>query len=176
MPGAACSSGNVNCTNTRRVRRRTALLTRHGDSSEGPITVAIETPRGLPAEIGDDHARFVDAKALKPYAGAAPVTRASGRSRVVVARTVKNRRLAATGYMWAFAALRSAEPRARYDCRREIDERHTAALRNLFNKLLGLPLPLPTRRHALRPRSCLRAWSGAGRMTAHQLDQHSRRG
>lgn len=89
------------------------------------------------AEIGDDRARFADAKGFKAYAGAAPVTRASGRSRVVVARTVKNRRLAATGYMWAFAALRSAEPRAHYDRRRESGERHTAALRNLFNKLLG---------------------------------------
>ena len=89
------------------------------------------------AEIGDDRTRFADAKALKAYAGAAPVTRASGRSRSVVARTVKNRRLAATGYMWAFAALRSAEPRAHYDRRRESGERHTAALRNLFNKLLG---------------------------------------
>ncbi|MGW5581956.1 transposase [Micromonospora chokoriensis] len=32
------------------------------------------------AEIGDDRARFADARALKAYAGAAPVTRASGRS------------------------------------------------------------------------------------------------
>ncbi len=55
----------------------------------------------------------------------------------MVARTVKNRRLAATGYMWTFAALRSAQPRAHYDHRRETGERYTAALRNLFNKLLG---------------------------------------
>jgi len=89
------------------------------------------------AEIGDDRARFADAKALKAYAGAAPVTRASGRSRIVVDRTAKKRRLAATGYMWAFAALRSAEPRARYDRRRDAGERHTAALRNLFNELFG---------------------------------------
>ncbi|MEU3349877.1 IS110 family transposase [Streptomyces sp. NPDC006700] len=89
------------------------------------------------AEIGDDRTRLTDAKALKAYAGAAPVTRASGRSRVVAARTVKNRRLAAVGYMWAFAALRSAEPRTHYDRRRDTGERHTAALRNLFNKLLG---------------------------------------
>uniref|UniRef100_UPI003F4983AC IS110 family transposase n=1 Tax=Streptomyces achromogenes TaxID=67255 RepID=UPI003F4983AC len=41
------------------------------------------------AEVGDDRERFADARALKAYAGAAPVTRASGRSRVVVARAVK---------------------------------------------------------------------------------------
>lgn len=69
--------------------------------------------------------------------GAAPVTRASGRSRVVVAQAVKNQGLASAGYMRAFAALRSHEPREHYDSRRSTGERHTAALRNLFNKLLG---------------------------------------
>ncbi|MEU0274585.1 hypothetical protein [Streptomyces sp. NPDC006307] len=39
--------------------------------------------------------------------------------------------------MWAFAALRSHEPREHYEGRRAGGERHTAALRNLFNKLLG---------------------------------------
>lgn len=34
----------------------------------------------LLAEIGDDHSRFADGRALKAFAGAAPVTRASGRS------------------------------------------------------------------------------------------------
>ena len=57
------------------------------------------------AEIGDDRARFADARALKAYAGSAPVTRASGRSISVTHRRVKNNRLAAVGYVWAFAAL-----------------------------------------------------------------------
>ncbi|MFD7620333.1 transposase [Streptomyces sp. NPDC059802] len=89
------------------------------------------------AEIGDDRERLADARAMKAYAGAAPDTRSSGRSHVVVARTAKNQRLASAGHMWAFAALRTQAPRAHYDRRRTGGERHTAALRNLFNKLLG---------------------------------------
>ncbi|WP_338060222.1 transposase [Streptomyces atratus] len=54
------------------------------------------------AEVGDDRERFANPRALKAYAGAAPATRASGRSHVVVARAVKNQRLASAGYMWAF--------------------------------------------------------------------------
>jgi transposase len=41
------------------------------------------------AEIGDDRSRFADARALKAYAGAAPVTRASGKSLTVMHRRVK---------------------------------------------------------------------------------------
>ena len=57
------------------------------------------------AEIGDDRSRFTDPRALKAYAGSAPVTRASGKSLTVTHRRVKNQRLAAVGYIWAFAAL-----------------------------------------------------------------------
>ncbi len=90
------------------------------------------------AEIGDDRSRFQDARGLKAYAGSAPVTRASGKSRSVVRRKVKNDRLAAAGYVWAFAAL-TASPGARdhYDRRKEAGDRHAAAQRNLFNRLLG---------------------------------------
>jgi transposase len=90
------------------------------------------------AEIGDDRSRFADARSLKAYAGAAPVTRASGKSLTVMHRRVKNQRLAAVGYVWAFAAL-TASPgaRAHYDRRRTTGDRHTAAQRNLFNRLLG---------------------------------------
>ncbi len=57
------------------------------------------------AEIGDDRSRFADAKGLKAYADAAPVTRASGKTRSVTYRRVKNNRLAAAGCIWAFSAL-----------------------------------------------------------------------
>jgi transposase len=46
------------------------------------------------AEVGDDRARFVDDRALQAFAGSAPVTRASGRSRTVTRRRTKNNRLA----------------------------------------------------------------------------------
>jgi transposase len=90
------------------------------------------------AEIGDDRSRFNDAKGLKAYAGSAPITRASGKTRSVTHRRIKNNRLATAGYTWAFAAL-TASPgaRAHYDRRRDAGDRHTAAQRNLFNRLLG---------------------------------------
>jgi transposase len=90
------------------------------------------------AEIGDDRSRFKDARGLKAYAGAAPITRASGKSRSVTQRKVKNNRLAAAGYTWAFAAL-TASPgaRAHYDRRRAAGDRHTAAQRNLYGRLLS---------------------------------------
>ena len=89
-------------------------------------------------EIGDDRSRFQDARGLKAYAGSAPITRASGKSRSVTHRRIKNNRLAAAGYAWAFAAL-SASPgaRAHYDRRTKAGDRHAAAERNLFNRLLG---------------------------------------
>ncbi len=90
------------------------------------------------AEIGDDRSRFQDAKGLKAYAGAAPITRASGKTRSVTHRKVKNNRLNAAGYTWAFSAL-TASPgaRAHYDRRRDDGDRHAAAQRNLFGRLLG---------------------------------------
>lgn len=90
------------------------------------------------AEIGDDRTRFADARALKAYAGSAPVTRASGKTVHVFTRKVKNQRLAAAGYVWAFASLTASPPaRAHYDRRRQAGDRHVAAQRNLFNRLLG---------------------------------------
>src|SRR6266536_3427265 len=99
----------------------------------GPLTGA----RVL-AETGDDRSRFQDAKGLKAYAGAAPITRASGKSRSVTHRRVKNNRLASVGYIWAFSAL-TASPgaRARYDRRKDAGDRHAAAQRNLFGRMLG---------------------------------------
>jgi transposase len=98
----------------------------------GPVTGA----RVL-GEIGDDRARFPDARGLKAYAGAAPVTIASGKSRIVRNRKVKNQRLAAAGYVWIFGALPTPQVKEHYDRRRAAGDRHAAAMRNVFNRLLG---------------------------------------
>jgi transposase len=90
------------------------------------------------AEIGDDRDRFADARGLKAYAGSAPITRASGRSLSITHRHIKNNRLANAGWMSAFAAAANCEPaRQHYRHRREHGDRHAAATRHLFNKLLG---------------------------------------
>ena len=90
------------------------------------------------AEIGDDRDRFVDDRALQAFAGSAPVTRASGKSRTVTRRRTKNNRLAGIGYSWAFtAAARPSPAREHYLRRRDRGDGHPAALRHLFNRRLG---------------------------------------
>ena len=93
----------------------------------------------LLGEIGDDRARFADARGLKAFAGTAPVTRASGTKRAVTARIVRNKRLGQVGFLWAFSLL-TASPgaRAHYDRRRDHGDRHAAACRNLANRYLGI--------------------------------------
>jgi len=91
------------------------------------------------AEIGDDHTRFVDARSLKAYAGASPITRASGRKSSIPPRWIKNDRLNHAGYLWAFSAI-TASPGAKAHYRRRRDDHgdwHAAAQRNLFNRMLG---------------------------------------
>jgi transposase len=90
------------------------------------------------AEIGDDRDRFTDDRALQAFAGSAPVTRASGKSRTVTRRRTKNNRLAAIGYSWSFSASARPSPnRDHYLRRRERGDGHAAALRHLFNRMLG---------------------------------------
>lgn len=68
-----------------------------------------------------------------------PITKTSGRSRVLLARYARNRRLSDTLHQQAFAAL-TASPGARafYDARRERGNTHHQALRVLGNKLTGI--------------------------------------
>ena len=90
-------------------------------------------------EFGDEPNRYASAKCRKNYAGTSPITRASGTKKTVLARHVRNRRLADAIYLWAFAAL-TASPGARayYDARRAAGDGHHQALRALGNRLVGI--------------------------------------
>ena len=91
------------------------------------------------AEFGDGRHRFADAKARKNYAGSSPITRASGRKKVVLARYARNRRLGDAVHQWAFCALKgSPGARAYYDALRARGIGHQAALRQLGNRLVGI--------------------------------------
>ncbi len=90
-------------------------------------------------EFGDDKDRFATARARKNYSGQSPITRASGKKSVVLARYATNRRLGAALHLQAFAAL-GASPGARayYDAIRARNIGHHAALRQLANRLVGI--------------------------------------
>jgi hypothetical protein len=93
------------------------------------------------AEVGDDPNRFTTATGLRAFAGTAPVTRASGRSRHVTARKVGNKRLGDACHWSAFALLtdyisRSAHPlrpqrsrRRQRQCQRQVKTDDRAATR-----------------------------------------------
>lgn len=91
------------------------------------------------AEFGDDPHRYADARARKNYSGMSPITRASGKKRVVLARYARNRRLGDALYRQAFAAL-NASPGARayYDDRKARGASHNQALRAVGNRLVGI--------------------------------------
>jgi transposase len=90
-------------------------------------------------EFGDDRTRFSNAKSRKNYAGTSPVTKASGRSHVVLARFARNRRLGDALDRWAFCSL-TTSPGARnyYDELRARGKTHRQALRQLANRWVGI--------------------------------------
>jgi transposase len=90
-------------------------------------------------EFGDDPHRYTDAKARKNYAGTSPITRASGKKKIVLARYARNRRLGDAVQQWAFCSLRgSPGARAYYKQLRARNIGHQAALRQLANRLVGI--------------------------------------
>ncbi|WP_328478252.1 IS110 family transposase [Actinoplanes sp. NBC_00393] len=91
------------------------------------------------AEFGDDKTRYSDAKARKNYAGTSPITKASGKKKIVLARYVHNDRLIDALGQQAFAALKASPgARAYYDQQRTRGIGHRAALRQLGNRLVGI--------------------------------------
>jgi hypothetical protein len=89
-------------------------------------------------EFGDDPERYASAKCRRNYAGTSPVTKASGKSRAVLARHVRNRRLYDAIDQWAFCALQSSPGcRIFYDQKRAAGDLHHQALRALGNRLVA---------------------------------------
>jgi len=91
------------------------------------------------AEFGDDPRRYADAKARRNYAATSPITRASGKRKLVAARFVHNDRLVDALNAQAFSAL-TASPGARayYDQQRTSGHGHNDALRRVANRLVGI--------------------------------------
>jgi transposase len=114
---------------------------RHRDAeiyASQPGLGAILAARVL-GEFGDDPHRYADAKARKSYAGTAPITRASGSKKVVLARYARNRRLGDALQQWAFCSMRgSPGAKAYYQQLRARNIGHQAALRQLANRLVDI--------------------------------------
>jgi transposase len=94
----------------------------------------------IAGEIGEHIEQFTTPNSLQCYAGAAPVTRRSGKRDLVVARRLAcNRYLADAVHKWAFASLRrSAWAKEFYDTQRDCHKDHHAALRALGNRWLEI--------------------------------------
>jgi hypothetical protein len=91
------------------------------------------------AEFGDDPRRYADGKARRNYAGTSPITRASGKKKIVAARYIRNDWLIDALRAQAFTALHASPgARAFYDQQRARGHDHQDALRRLANKLVGI--------------------------------------
>ena len=90
-------------------------------------------------EFGDDPDRYVDAKSRRNYAGTSPITKASGRSKVVLARFARNRHLGDALDWWAFCSLtKSPGARGYYDELRARGKTDRQARRQLANRWVGI--------------------------------------
>lgn len=90
-------------------------------------------------EFGDALDRHADAKARKNYATTSPVTRASGKLRLVVARRRGIRRLGEVCLHWAFGAIHTSPgARAYYDSLRARRKTRGQGLRTAANRLVGI--------------------------------------
>jgi transposase len=88
---------------------------------------------------GSDPLQRRDYSALRCLAGVAPVTKRSGKSRVVVRRHACNPRLANAVYHWARVAVqRDPTSRAKYAALRSRGHNHARALRSVADRLLNV--------------------------------------
>src|SRR6516164_1617196 len=105
------------------------------DSLPGVARTILAT---LLAEASDTLQRR-DYHALRALCGSAPVTRRSGKSRVVLRRFACNQRLRNATYNWAQNAVRwDAISRAKYDALRAKGHGHARALRSVVDRLLNV--------------------------------------
>ena len=117
-------------------------------------------------EFGDDKKRFHDARARKNYSGQSPITRASGKKTIVLARYATNRRLGSALHQQAFSAI-GASPGARRLLRRAQGKenrspRGPAAAREPARRH---PARLPQNRHQIRRNHRLAAENQHRRLT-----------
>ena len=93
-----------------------------------------------------------DYHALRTLSGVAPVTRQSGKHRVVLRRYACNRRLVYAVYHWARVASQ-VDPvsRARYAALRQRGHRHGRALRTVADRLLKVACTLLQRQALFDP-------------------------
>jgi transposase len=122
-------------------KRLATLLDQHPDagiftSFPGIATIIATT---MLAEIGEERARFPAPAVLLAEAGAAPVTRSSGRSRQVRFRYAANSRLRHAVDWWAFTSIRESDwARDAYDQARARGHQHHRALRGLGARWLRI--------------------------------------
>lgn len=101
----------------------------------GPELLATLGPRPQSGEPS----RFASSEGLQRLAGAAPVTRQSGRYKQVIFRRACDRRLRRTLYDWAKTATRTSRwANAYYEHCRAHGHRYNTILRNLAIKLIGI--------------------------------------
>lgn len=155
-PGAAEAAGGqvvlltarLRLTHTQRARcsrQVEAALAELEDDPDGDAAIVRSLPgvgAGVSAALLVDAADLLadrDYRGLRSYAGIAPVTRQSGRSRLVVMRRACSSRLREALYHWARCSVqRSAHFRAIYAAARGRGHSHGRALRGLADRLLRM--------------------------------------
>lgn len=116
------------------------LADAYGASVAASVAIIAEMTRQIAALETQLTANF-GAQSRKNYAVTAPITRASGTKRAVLAPFVRNRHLADACYLWAFCALTAspgAKAKAYYDAHKARGDNHDQALRALGNRLVGI--------------------------------------
>ena len=93
-----------------------------------------------------------DYPALRTLCGAAPVTRRSGKSHIVIMRYAAHVRLRNTVYHWARVAIQhDLKSKSRYAALRQRGHSHGRALRGVADRLLGLACVLLQRQTPFDP-------------------------